>query len=227
MMPSTEIARRQPSRVATASRNATATYTITDAQTPSRPQSSAPGRQRQYTPRAYQPPPAHAPSNPIGALEAEYLATLFFIFLTIFTDQGATYSAKMLAVMKRITFASILFFILALMSTGSENMAKFSKAVGLLVLAGVFLSTAGQGTVSVLDDFFKADWTQGSTTEGDSSGNAGAGQQTGGAVASGESALQRAEQAFLNSLNRTGNGLTGTGSSNPFIKAFEQLLGAI
>lgn len=102
---------------------------------------------------------------------------MFLIFLTIFTDQKSTYGAKMLAVLKRMTFASILFFVLGLLSTGSENTAKFSKAVGLLMLAGVFLGTAGQGTISALDAFFKADWVSGDTTQGDTSSAAPAGTQ--------------------------------------------------
>lgn len=205
------------------SQTAYATYTVTDAQTPARPAARARPEPRQYSPR-----PSSGNSNSISVLEAEYLGTMFLIFLTVFTDQKSTYGSKMLAVLKRMTFASILFFVLGLLSTGSENTAKFSKAVGLLVLAGVFLGTAGQGTISALDNFFKADWTQGSTTEGDTSGNAPAGTQTGpSAGGATQSALQRAEQAALNALNRVGNGVTGTGSNNPLIKSLEQLLGAL
>jgi hypothetical protein len=149
---------------------------------------------------------------------------MFLIFLTVFTDQSSTYGSKMLAVLKRMTFASILFFILGLMSTGGENIAKFSKAVGALVLAGIFLGTAGQGTISALDSFFKADWSTGDTTQGDSSSNAPAGQQQGTGATS---KLQQAEQAAMNAINRVGNGVTGTASNNPAIKALEQLLGAI
>lgn len=120
-----------------------------------------------------------ATGSSIGALEAEYFGTLILIFLTVFTDSSSSYSSKMLAVMKRGTLASVLFFILALMSTGSQNMARFSKAIGALVLIGIFLGTAGQGTISALDAFFKADWTSGDTTQGDSSSQAPAGTQIG------------------------------------------------
>lgn len=115
----------------------------------------------------------------IGVLEAEYFGCLILIFLTVFTDSQSSYSSKMLAVMKRGTLASVLFFILALMSTGGPNMARFAKAIGALVVAGIFLGTAGQGTISALDAFFKADWTTGDTTQGDSSSNAPAGTQIG------------------------------------------------
>jgi hypothetical protein len=227
MMASTDVARRQSGSPATQSRGhrtAYATYTVTDApQTPARSQASTRPARQQYSP----PPaaPRQTGSNSISVLEAEYLATMFLIFLTVFTDQTSTYGSKMLAVMKRMTFASILFFILGLLSTGSENTAKFSKAVGALVLAGVFLGTAGQGTISALDNFFKADWTQGSSSEGDSSSNAPAGTQaTAGSTSS--SKLQTAENAFLQALNKIGHG-GQTGSTNPLVNAFQQLLGAI
>lgn len=174
------------------SQTAYATYTVTDAQTPARPAARTRPEPRQYS---YNPPPSKSSgSNSISVLEAEYLGTMFLIFLTVFTDQKSTYGAKMLAVLKRMTFASILFFILGLLSTGSENTAKFSKAVGLLVLAGVFLGTAGQGTISALDNFFKADWTQGDTTQGDTSSNAPAGTQIG---TSGSAANMAAEAATV------------------------------
>jgi len=222
-MASTDVARRQSRQTVRGQRTAYATYTVTDAQTPARPQARTRPVRQQYS----APPPASKPSggsNSISVLEAEYLASMFLIFLTVFTDQSSTYGSKMLAVLKRMTFASILFFILGLMSTGGENIAKFSKAVGALVLAGIFLGTAGQGTISALDSFFKADWSTGDTTQGDSSSNAPAGQQQGTGATS---KLQQAEQAAMNAINRVGNGVTGTASNNPAIKALEQLLGAI
>jgi hypothetical protein len=115
----------------------------------------------------------------IGALEAEYFGTLILIFLTVFTDSQSSYSSKMLAVMKRATLASVLFFILALASTSGPNAQRFAKAIGALVLVAIFLGTAGQGTISALDAFFKADWTSGDTTQGDSSAQAPAGTQIG------------------------------------------------
>lgn len=115
----------------------------------------------------------------VGVLEAEYFGCLILIFLTVFTDAKSSYSSKMLAVMKRGTLASVLFFVLALASTSGPNAAKFSKAIGALVVAAIFLGTAGQGTISALDAFFKADWTTGDTSQGDSSSQAPAGTQIG------------------------------------------------
>lgn len=115
----------------------------------------------------------------VSVLMAEYFGTLILIFLTVFTDGNSSYSSKMLAVMKRGTLASVLFFILALMSTGSQNMARVAKALGALVLVAIFLGTAGQGSISALDAFFKADWTSGDSTQGDSSAQAPAGTQIG------------------------------------------------
>lgn len=176
-MASTDVARRQSRQTVRGQRTAYATYTVTDAQTPARPQARTRPVRQQYSPPPK--PPSGNANNSISVLEAEYLACMFLIFLTVFTDQTSTYASKMLAVLKRMTFASILFFILGLMSTGGENIAKFSKAIGALVLAGIFLGTAGQGTISALDAFFKADWTSGDSTQGDSSSNASAGTQIG------------------------------------------------
>jgi hypothetical protein len=132
-------------------------------------------------PRNYSSPISTGKSagSSVGVLEAEYFGCLILIFLTVFTDAQSSYSSKMLAVMKRGTLASVLFFILALLSTAGDNAARFSKAIGALVVAAIFLGTAGQGTISALDAFFKADWTTGDTTQGDSSNQAPAGTQIG------------------------------------------------
>lgn len=131
------------------------------------------------TARDYGPTRVGEKVGTIGTLEAEFIGSILLIFLTVFTDATSSYGDKMLAVMKRGTLAAILFFILALFSTAGEGSAKFAKAFGLLVMAGIFLSTAGQDTISVLDAFFKADWTSGGDTNNpaNSSANAVAGQQ--------------------------------------------------
>lgn len=148
-------------------------------QTPARRQSGTPQRQSRPV-SSYAPVGSgEATSNSVTVLEAEFFGCIFLIFLTVFTDSSASYSAKMLAVMKRGTLATVLFFVLALFSASGPNAARVAKAFGALVLAGIFLGTAGQGTISALDSFFKADWKSGSTTEGDSSSQAGAGQQIG------------------------------------------------
>ena len=127
------------------------------------------------TARDYGPTRLGQKAGTIGTLEAEFIGCLLLIMLTVFTDASSSYSDKILAVMKRGTLACVLFFILALFSTAGEGSAKFAKAFGLLVMAGIFLSTGGQDTISVLDTFFKADWTSGGTS--DSSANAQAGTQ--------------------------------------------------
>jgi hypothetical protein len=156
---------------------------VTGNQTPARPQTGSQSRRRPVSEYRDRLPTSAGTKagNSIGALEAEYFGCLVFIFLTVFTDQSSTYASKMLAVMKRATLVSILFFILALMSAGSGNIARVAKALGLLVLAGIILSGPGQNTIAELDKFFGADWTSGNTgsttPSGDSSANAPAGQQ--------------------------------------------------
>lgn len=145
-------------------------------------QRASTGSMRSSGPRpAYSSPVSTGQSlgGSVSVLMAEYFGALILIFLTVFTDSTSSYSAKMLAVMKRGTLASILFFILALASTTGGNSAKYAKALGALVVAGIFLGTAGQGSISALDAFFKADWTTGDTTQGDSSSQAPSGTQIG------------------------------------------------
>lgn len=117
-------------------------------------------------------------ANATSVLEVEYIGGILLLFLTIFTDQNSEYGDKMLAFMKRATLTSILFFILALLAQSSEGAAKFAKVFGGLVIGTMFLSTAGQNTISALDAFFKADWTSGNNVSGNTSANATAGQQT-------------------------------------------------
>ena len=124
----------------------------------------------------------------IGVLEAEFFGAMILIALTIFTDPKASsdYASVMLAAMKRGTMIIILFFLLALLSAAGPNAARASKAFGALIITGLILAQAENGLFSMLDDFFKSDWTSGgSGTSGDntsstpsaSSANAQAGQQ--------------------------------------------------
>lgn len=172
----------------------TQTVTTTDyQQTPQRASRS----QRLSQGRSYLPTSVgEKAGNSVAVLEAEYFGCIFLIFLTVFTDKNASYSSKILAVMKRGTLATVLFFILALFSASGPNAARVAKAFGALVLAGIFLGTAGQGTISALDSFFKADWSSGDTTQGDTSGDAGAGQQQAPSGGQSQSVIQRIEGAL-------------------------------
>lgn len=169
------------------------TQTVTE--TDYRPQPR--GSQRVSQGRSYGPTQVgEKAGNSVAVLEAEFFGCIFLIFLTAFTDKNASYGSKILAVMKRGTLATVLFFVLALFSASGPNAAKVAKALGALVLAGIFLGTAGQGTISVLDSFFKADWVTGDTTQGSSSGDAGAGQQQTPSGSGSESFQQRVEGAL-------------------------------
>jgi hypothetical protein len=159
--------------------------------------------------RDYGPTRVGEKAGTIGTLEAEFVGCILLIFLTVFTDATSSYADKMLAIMKRGTLATVLFFILALLSTTGEGSAKFAKAFGLLVMAGIFLSTGGQDTISVLDTFFKADWT-GSGTSNASSANANAGTQQPVAqniVSKGQSAAQKAENIIKDITELPGIGI--------------------
>lgn len=172
------------------------TQTVTETDYRPQPRRSS-GSQRVSQGRSYGPTQVgEKTGNSVAVLEAEFFGCIFLIFLTAFTDKNASYGSKILAVMKRGTLATVLFFVLALFSASGPNAAKVSKALGALVLAGIFLGTAGQGTISVLDSFFKADWVTGDTTQGSSSGDAGAGQQQTPSGSGSESFQQRVEGAL-------------------------------
>lgn len=115
----------------------------------------------------------------VGTLEAEFFGAMLLIGLTIFFDPKASsdYSSVMLAAMKRGTLVIITFFLLALMSAAGPNAARFAKAFGALVIVALILAQAQDGMITKLDSFFKADWTSGGTSAGDSSANAAAGTQ--------------------------------------------------
>jgi len=165
--------------------------------------------QQASTARDYGPTRVGEKAGAIGTLEAEFVGCILLILLTVFTDASSSYADKMLAIMKRGTLASILFFILALFSTAGEGSAKFAKAFGLLVMFGIILSTGGQNTISVLDTFFKADWT-GSGTSNDSSAGADAGQQQPVAptiVGKAQSAAQKAENIIKDITEIPGLGI--------------------
>lgn len=169
-------------------------------QGPVRPQGPAKPQPKSRPVRDYLPTTAgDTAGNSVTLLEAEYIGCIVLIFLTVFTDGSSSYSSKMLAVMKRGTLATVLFFILALTSASGPNAAKVARALGALVIAGIFLGTAGQGTISALDAFFAADWTANVSSSSESSGDATAGQNISPAQA-GNDLTQIANNAGLPSI---------------------------
>lgn len=145
---------------------------------------------------------ANKTDSSIGVLEAEFFAAMVLIALTIFTDTKASsdYASVMLAAMKRGTMIIVLFFLLAILSAAGPNAGRAAKAFGALVIVGLILAQAENGLFSMLDNFFKADWSSGGTSgtsdnpgSGPSSANAPTGQQK--------------------NVNTTGIGATGSNGS--------------
>jgi hypothetical protein len=129
----------------------------------------------------------------VGLLEAEFLASIFMLFLLMFTNSSETYASKIMALMKRGTLISILFFVLALTAATGENAAKVAKGIGALVFVATLLSTPGNTVITDLDAFFKADWT-GTAEHGSDVGSADTGTSSGtssGALGAAEGAIQR------------------------------------
>jgi hypothetical protein len=117
--------------------------------TQSRPQ----GRSRpvaEYSPTRV----ADRAGSGVGLLEAEFLAAMAILILT-FVSGSATYGDKILTLMKRGSFVSILFFILALIAGTGNNAAKVAKGLGALVLVTTLVNSSSGNLFSDLDQIFK------------------------------------------------------------------------
>ena len=99
----------------------------------------------------------------VDVLTAEYFGCILLIIVTEFAG-SSSYGTQILAIMKRCTLATILFFILALMSASGPNAARLAKALGALVIAGMLFTSQGQSVLTFLDGLFKADWASTTTT---------------------------------------------------------------
>lgn len=106
-------------------------------------------------------------SNSVGALEAEFLVGLGLLILLMFAS-SASYSDKIMSVMKRGALMCVLFFILALVSSAGPNAAKIAKAFGALVIIAILVTSPVNTVVSDLDNLIKNDWVGSSETAGDS-----------------------------------------------------------
>lgn len=127
----------------------------------------------------------------IGLLEAEFLVTLLLLVMIMFSSP-ASYSDKIMSLMKRGTLTCLLFFILALVASVGPNAAKLAKAFGGLVVVAILI-TAPVGTVfKGLDNVIKNDWIGTGETGGTvpSSGSSDTGTQ--GGTGGGPSAVQQA-----------------------------------
>jgi hypothetical protein len=119
-------------------------------------------------------------TNNIGILEAEFLVALALLISLMFADGTTDFSSKMMSVMKRGTLVCVLFFILALVASAGDNVAKACKAFGALVIVGILLTSPMATVFKDFDAIIKNDWTGTSETEGgtapasSNSGNAGA-----------------------------------------------------
>lgn len=121
----------------------------------------------------------------VGLLEAEFILALVLLIMIMFANSTASYSDRIMSLMKRGTLTCVLFFILALVSSVGPTAAKFSKAFGALVVLAI-LVTAPVGTaLTDVDNLIKNDWIgTGETGAGaiPSKGSADSGSKSGGGV---------------------------------------------
>jgi hypothetical protein len=121
--------------------------------------------------RGFSPPKPLGKIASVGLLEAEFLGCIFLLILFLFADLSKSFPDKMMQTMKRGTFISILFFVLALVAGTGDNVGRVAKAIGGLTFFAMLLTSPMTEILGNMDTFFKGDWT--STNEGGTSATAG------------------------------------------------------
>lgn len=103
----------------------------------------------------------------IGALEAEFLVAITLLVMLMFANSGASYSDRIMSLMKRGTLTCILFFLLALIASSGPNAAKLSKAFGALIIVAILLTSPVNTVISDVDKLIKNDWVGSNETGND------------------------------------------------------------
>lgn len=169
-----------------------------------------PGSARQYAKTAAAYNPATLGGNAaggVGLLEAEFLAALGLLILLMFSS-SASYTDKIMSVMKRGTLLCALFFILALVASIGPNTAKGAKAFGALIIVAILVTSPVNTVLVDIDALIKNDWAGTAETGGTGSGNNGSASADNGTGGSSSSAAQDIINAIQNALNGM---LPGTG----------------
>jgi hypothetical protein len=154
-------------------------------------------------------------SNSVGALEAEFLIGLGLLILLMFSS-SASYSDKIMSVMKRGALMCVLFFILALVASAGPNAAKVSKAMGALVIVAILVTSPVNTVVTDLDNLIKNDWAGSAETGGTGSGNTGSASASTGTQGS----TNNVGQDFINAIEQQLNlqGQQTSPNNNPISK---------
>jgi hypothetical protein len=133
----------------------------------------------------------------VGTLEAEFLIGLALLILLMFSSQ-ASYSDKIMSVMKRGALMCVLFFILAMVSSAGPNAAKISKAMGALVIVALLVTSPVNTVVTDLDNLIKNDWVGTTETGGTGSGNTGSASAANGT----QQSTNNLGQDFINAIEQ-------------------------
>ena len=93
----------------------------------------------------------------IGLLEAEFLTCLGLLVLIMFSSP-ASYSDKIMSLMKRGTLTFVLFFLLALISSIGNTATKIAQAFGGLVVVAMLVTSPMGQVFKGIDNLIKNDW---------------------------------------------------------------------
>lgn len=136
-------------------------------------------------------------SGSVGTLEAEFLIGLGLLILLMFSS-GASYSDKIMSVMKRGALMCVAFFILALVSSAGPNAAKIAKAFGALLIVAILVTSPVNTVITDLDNLIKNDWVGSAET-----GASGTPSATAPSAASGtQASTNNLGQDFINAIEQ-------------------------
>lgn len=100
---------------------------------------------------------AEKSSGGVGTLEAEFLVGLALLIMVMFSS-SASFTDKIMSVMKRGALLCITFFILALVAASGPNAAKVCKAIGALIVVAIVVTSPVNTVITDVDNLIKNDW---------------------------------------------------------------------
>lgn len=109
---------------------------------------------RQYSPTRA----AETSTAGIGLLEAEFFVAIGLLVLLMFANSSASYTDRIMSLMKRGSLTCLLFFALALVSSAGVNAAKVAKAFGGLVIVAILVTSPVGTVITDVDALVKNDW---------------------------------------------------------------------
>jgi len=151
--------------------------------------------------------PGGSSNGGVGLLEAEFLLAITLLIMLLFANTSASYTDKIMSLMKRGTLACLLFFLLALISSIGPNAAKICKAIGALVIVAILVTSPVNTVTTDIDSLIKNDWI-GTGESNQTSADAGTTSGTSSAVSTLEKDLadfgEGTSEAVKNPISKAG-----------------------